>query len=81
MPIAGSANNVFQAAKAILVLVDPETQREPSELILRQAYALTQKEARVAISLAAGRDIEGQGPALYQHDGEEHHETRSTEGH
>jgi DNA-binding CsgD family transcriptional regulator len=39
------------------MIVDPDEHREPVEPILRQAFGLTPAEARLAVGLAAGRDL------------------------
>lgn len=56
-PIRGAAKDIFQRAKAILMLVDPDEHREPAEPILRQAFGLTPAEARLAIELASGQEL------------------------
>src|SRR5262249_56959059 len=43
---------------AIVVLVDPDKQREPTESILREAFGLTPAESRIAIGFARGRDLQ-----------------------
>ncbi len=57
-PIVGSARDIFQQAKAILMLVDPDEHREPAEPILRQAFGLTSAETRIALTLARGQNLE-----------------------
>lgn len=57
-PVVGSARDAFQRAKAILMIVDPHEHREPAEPILRQAFGLTPAEARIALRLARGQDLE-----------------------
>jgi DNA-binding CsgD family transcriptional regulator len=56
-PIVGSARDIFQSAKAVLMIVDPDDNRDPAEPILRQAFGLTPAEARLAVGLAQGRDL------------------------
>jgi len=56
-PIVGSARDMFQRAKAILMLIDPDDHREPAEPVLRQAFGLTPAETRLAIGLARGHDL------------------------
>ncbi len=58
MPIVGSAEDVFQNARAVLMLVDPDEQAEPLEAVLRQAFGLTRSEARIAVGLARGLDLQ-----------------------
>ena len=40
-PLVGSARAPFQAAKAVLTVIDPDAGREPAELLLQQACGLT----------------------------------------
>jgi DNA-binding CsgD family transcriptional regulator len=56
-PIVGTAQNLFQRAKAILMIVDPDEHRDPAEPLLRQAFGLSPAESRLAIELASGRDL------------------------
>jgi DNA-binding CsgD family transcriptional regulator len=56
-PVVGSARDLFQRGKAVLMLVDPDEHRQPAEPILQQAFGLTPAEARIAIALAAGGDL------------------------
>ena len=64
-PVVGSARDLFQRAKAILMVVDPDAQRAPAEPILRQAFGLTPAEARLAAGLARGCDL-GQVAAAHR---------------
>lgn len=57
-PLVGSARDLFQSCKAVLMLVDPDEHREPGEAILRQAFGLTASETQVALGLARGNDLE-----------------------
>ena len=57
-PIVGSAEDVFQNARAVLMLVDPDEQAEPLETVLRQAFGLTRSEAQIAVGLARGLDLQ-----------------------
>jgi DNA-binding CsgD family transcriptional regulator len=56
-PIVASAGDIFQRAKAILMIVDPDEHREPAEPVLRQAFNLTPAEARLAAALVRGDDL------------------------
>ena len=58
IPIAGPFDDSAQSARAIVVLVDPDKQREPTESILREAFGLTPAETRIAIGFARGRDLQ-----------------------
>jgi DNA-binding CsgD family transcriptional regulator len=57
-PVVGSARDLFQRGKAILMLVDPDEHREPAEPVLRQAFGLTPAEARIALALTRGQNVE-----------------------
>lgn len=54
MPIVGAAQDVFQHAKAMVLLIDPDAQSTPPELILRHGFSLTRAEVRLALALARG---------------------------
>ena len=58
IPIAGPADDSAQRARAMVVLVDLDKQREPAESILREAFRLTPAETRIAIGFARGRDLQ-----------------------
>ena len=45
-------------AAGLVVLVDPQTRREPSEPLLQQVFNLTPAEARLALGLAKGLDLQ-----------------------
>jgi DNA-binding CsgD family transcriptional regulator len=57
MPIIGAAQDVFQNAKAILLLIDPDAQSTPPELILRHGFSLTRAEVRLTLALARGETL------------------------
>ena len=57
-PLVGSARDPFQAAKAILTIVDPEQGRDLGDIVLRQACGLTAAEASTALHLARGTSLE-----------------------
>lgn len=57
MPIVGQADGLFQRAKAILVIVDPDVNRDAQQTILAQAFNLTAAEIRVALALGRGLDL------------------------
>lgn len=57
-PIVGSARDIFQQAKTILMIVDPDEHREPAEPLLRQAFGLTPAETHIALALARGQDLQ-----------------------
>jgi DNA-binding CsgD family transcriptional regulator len=54
MPILGAAQDVFQHAKAMILLIDPDAQITPRELVLRHGFGLTPAETRVAMAMAGG---------------------------
>ena len=56
-PLVGSARDVFQGAKAVLVVVDPDAGRAGAELHLQLACGLTRAEAATAAALAEGLDF------------------------
>lgn len=57
-PVARSAADLFQQAKAVLMIKDPDAQRIPGDRLLRQVFGLTAAEAAIALSLARGDDLE-----------------------
>jgi DNA-binding CsgD family transcriptional regulator len=57
-PVARSAIDLFQQAKAVVMVVDPDAARPPQESLLRQVFGLTGAEAAIAASLARGDDLE-----------------------
>lgn len=57
-PLARSATDLFQQAKAVIWIVDPYANPLPWEPVLRQAFGCTKAEASVAVALAQGRDID-----------------------
>jgi DNA-binding CsgD family transcriptional regulator len=58
MTIAAAGADGPQSARAMIILVDTEKRREPTESILRTAFGLTPAEARLAIAFAGGRDLQ-----------------------
>ena len=54
MPVARSAQEIFQHSKAILILVDPDEQSSPPEIVLRHGFNLTPAESRLALALGEG---------------------------
>jgi DNA-binding CsgD family transcriptional regulator len=56
-PVLGAGNDVFQRAKVILTITDPEERIEPTEALVRSAFGLTEAEARVAIALQQGSEL------------------------
>ena len=57
MPIIGAAQDVFQHSKAMLLLIDPDAQITPRELVLRHGFGLTPAETRVAMAMAGGATV------------------------
>jgi DNA-binding CsgD family transcriptional regulator len=54
MPILGAAQDVFQHSKAMILLIDPDAQITPREMVLRHGFGLTPAETRVAMAMAGG---------------------------
>lgn len=59
LPIAGAARDIFQQAKVILLLIDPEQRRTAPETILQQVFRLTPAEARLAVAISSGLELKG----------------------
>ena len=57
MPVARSAQEIFQHGKAILILVDPDEQLNPPEIVLRHGFNLTPAEIRLALALGEGDTV------------------------
>jgi DNA-binding CsgD family transcriptional regulator len=57
-PMAKSARDLFQQARAALMLVDPDEHQAPQEAFLRQIFGFTNAEAAIAAALACGQDID-----------------------
>jgi DNA-binding CsgD family transcriptional regulator len=57
IPILGAAQDVFQHSKAMILLIDPDAQMAPRELVLRHGFGLTPAETRVAMAMAAGATV------------------------
>lgn len=57
MPIIGAAQDVFQHGKAMVMLIDPDAQVTPPELVLRHGFSLTPAETRLALALANGATL------------------------
>jgi DNA-binding CsgD family transcriptional regulator len=56
MPLGGDTPDLFQRARAMLVIVDPDANRDVQSELLAQLYHLTPAELRVALALAKGMD-------------------------
>lgn len=50
--------NSLAPCQAIIILVDPDTQRQPPDIHLRTTFALTGAEARLASMMSAGEPLE-----------------------
>jgi DNA-binding CsgD family transcriptional regulator len=57
-PLRGTARDVFSRAAALLVVTPVGNQMPPSEAVVRGLFDLTPAEARVALGLATGLDLE-----------------------
>jgi DNA-binding CsgD family transcriptional regulator len=56
-PIPTALGEIFPNGGGIILLVDPDADREPMEPLLQQAFALTPAETRLAVGLAKGHDL------------------------
>ncbi|ACA14627.1 transcriptional regulator, LuxR family [Methylobacterium sp. 4-46] len=56
-PLAGAAQDLFQRARAVILVVDSAAGGRPGEALLRQAFGLTAAEARLARDLAEGGEL------------------------
>lgn len=63
-PLVGVANDIFQCAQAILMISDPEEQKEVDVALLRSAFSFTPAEAKLASRLASGEAPEKAATAL-----------------
>jgi DNA-binding CsgD family transcriptional regulator/PAS domain-containing protein len=57
MPIAGSGQDMFQLAKALVLISDPESKNAETLNQIQQYFSLTPAEARIAEQLAQGIDL------------------------
>jgi DNA-binding CsgD family transcriptional regulator len=58
MPVSGLVADVFQTMSALLLFTDLDARPVPPERALREAFALTQAEARLASRLGGGEGID-----------------------
>ncbi|NEU11094.1 helix-turn-helix transcriptional regulator [Methylobacterium sp. BTF04] len=56
-PLPAVTHDVFQRARAMLMVIDPTDEVAPSGALMRQAYGLTAAEARLTDALALGCDL------------------------
>lgn len=63
-PLPGAAGDLFQQARAVLLIVDPAEAHPPAEGLLRELYGLTAAEGRLARMLGDGRDLGEAADAL-----------------
>ncbi len=63
-PLAGSPNEFFQSARAVLLISDPAEKKLPDPNLLQQILGLTAAESRVAVALAEGNDTTVIGESL-----------------
>lgn len=54
IPVVRSAQDIFRHCRVLIVLVTPDEQITPPELILRSGFKLTPAETRLALALARG---------------------------
>src|SRR5262249_30669164 len=45
-------------AHILLMLIDPDADRPPAAAVLRQLWGLTPSEARLAVAMSGGRDLQ-----------------------
>lgn len=64
MPVTKFGSNLFNAGQVILLLTELTSPPRPDPAILRIAFGLTPAEARLAVQLAAGKEIEETANAL-----------------
>lgn len=57
LPLRGAAMNLFQPAKALLVVIDPDRMLRPQARALKQAFNFTDAEAEVALALTRGLNL------------------------
>ena len=56
-PLVNSARDLFQQARAILIIRDLDNRKEPDDFLLRELFALTPAEIRLAKAIAGGRKL------------------------
>lgn len=56
-PLPPVTHDVFQRARAMLMVIDPDEGRPPGGVLMRQAYGLTAAEARLTDALERGLDL------------------------
>jgi DNA-binding CsgD family transcriptional regulator len=57
LPLVRSAQDIFMAARAMVIITDPSVRSDPPEGTLREVFGLTRAEIRVALHLARGDDL------------------------
>lgn len=57
-PIPNALRETLGARAGMILLVDPDTDREPARALLQQAFALTPAETRLAVGLVQGHDLQ-----------------------
>jgi DNA-binding CsgD family transcriptional regulator len=63
-PVIGDAGEIFQAAKGIIVITDPDRHLPIPDMALRQVFQLSQAEIKLAKQLALGMDVADASRAL-----------------
>jgi DNA-binding CsgD family transcriptional regulator len=56
-PLVNSARDLFQQARAILIIRDLDRRIEPDDFLLRELFALTPAEIRLAKAIAGGQKL------------------------
>ncbi|WP_119269481.1 helix-turn-helix transcriptional regulator [Taklimakanibacter deserti] len=57
IPIVGGAHDIFMLARAVLIISDPLANLNRASAPIREAFGLTQAEARMASRIAAGQQL------------------------
>ena len=63
-PVIGDAGEIFQGAKGIIVITDPDRHLPIPDMALRQVFQLSQAEVKLAKQLALGMDVADASRAL-----------------
>jgi DNA-binding CsgD family transcriptional regulator len=57
VPVVGAANDFFHLARAIVLATDLDQSSRPCTALLRQAFDLTEAEAKLAAEIASGKSL------------------------
>lgn len=64
VPVRAAMADAFGRSGALLILTNPARRPRPSDVVLRELFGLTQREAQVAVLIAAGDGAEDISDAL-----------------